>query len=103
MSEPTHPRRWRSLRTTPENFQRFFDLLHDEVGEANAGFPLDKVFSFHEQTATFPAYALMVSPNNEIRFLFNPGVQLFDGKRLREIDPSTVASIQWRRAPKVAA
>jgi len=101
--KPLHPRRWRELRTTPENLDRLIGAIQEEIGQSNAGFPLSTVYSFHECTASFPAHIVMVSPNSEIRFLRAPGAPMFTGKKLRTLDPSEIARIEWRRVLKAVA
>lgn len=115
-TKTSHRRRWRELRSTPENFERLFNRLTEEIDERNAAtfgkpcMPACEVFSFHEKTETFPAYVLMVSPRCEIRFLLEPGIQLFKNRRdastplrIRPIYREFIDQIEWRYAKKAAA
>lgn len=115
-NKPANPRRWRELRSTPENFDRLFDRLIEEVGERNAAahgkpcVPPCEVFAFRERTEAFPAYVLMASPRCEIRFRLEPWCQMFKARRnpksplrIRPIHREYIDCIEWRYAKKAAA
>ncbi len=113
MTKPTHSRRWRELRSTPENFERLTGALADEISHrrlTDGAGALTNTWHLVERSETFPAHAILASPRYEIRFVFQEGRRMFGDRRdpqkpaiPRPFQIEYLETVQWRHAKKGGA